>query len=193
MTSPFRLAAWYHGHVLALVFFDERLTGHDLTARSLAMGMVALGMCVLLLWVPAAAPALRCCRCSCLSASSAPSSTSARRWSWDLRTALRRARCLGVGLRHVRDDRADPSRPPGVGPCTLGSAPGPRRHGCRDTGLLGGGAPSWPRTPSVTERLPPYRGTGLRRTLYGVGRRPHISPGMVGTDPCRKILAWSSR
>jgi hypothetical protein len=48
MTSPFRLAAWYVGHVLAPVLFGERLTGDDLTARSLAMGLVALGVCVVL-------------------------------------------------------------------------------------------------------------------------------------------------
>jgi hypothetical protein len=51
MTSPFRLAAWYLGHVLAPVFFGERLTGHDLTVRSLVMGVVALGICVLLFWM----------------------------------------------------------------------------------------------------------------------------------------------
>jgi hypothetical protein len=51
MTSPFRLAAWYLGHVLAPVFFGERLTGHDLTVRSLAMGVVALAICALLFWM----------------------------------------------------------------------------------------------------------------------------------------------
>jgi hypothetical protein len=51
MTSPFRLAAWYVGHVLAPVFFGERLTGDDLTARSLALGVVAFGVCLLLFWM----------------------------------------------------------------------------------------------------------------------------------------------
>ena len=51
MTSPFRLVAWYVGHVLAPVVFGERLTGDDLTARSLAMGATAFGICVLLFWL----------------------------------------------------------------------------------------------------------------------------------------------
>jgi len=51
MTSPLRLAAWYVGHVLAPVVFGERLAGDDLTGRSLAMGMVALGVCLLLFWI----------------------------------------------------------------------------------------------------------------------------------------------
>jgi hypothetical protein len=37
--------------VLAPVLFGERLTGDDLTARSLAMGLVALGVCVVLFWM----------------------------------------------------------------------------------------------------------------------------------------------
>jgi hypothetical protein len=51
MTSPFRLVAWYFGHVLAPVLFGERLTGDDLTARSLVMGAVVLGVFVLLFWM----------------------------------------------------------------------------------------------------------------------------------------------
>jgi hypothetical protein len=48
MTWPLRLGAWYLGHVLAPVFFGERLTGDDLTARSLGLGVVALAVGVLL-------------------------------------------------------------------------------------------------------------------------------------------------
>jgi hypothetical protein len=48
MTSPFRLGAWYLGHVLAPVVFGERLTGDDLTARSLVLGVLALAVCAVL-------------------------------------------------------------------------------------------------------------------------------------------------